>query len=185
VHDFLLPERAAVSHGFFRRMKMDPSGVFGIFFIFVMFAIFARVMAGGIDKDRVRRYIEGQGGRLLESHWSPFGKGWVGDKSDRIYRVQYEDRDGNIREATVKTSMFSGVYFTEEMVVVPANANPGFTSQSAVQTASMAPASTEVTAELDRLRNDNARLREELARARREPQPLFSSDSEESNTQSP
>ena len=94
--------------------------VFAIFAVFIVIAIVIRLMAGGMDGDRVAEYIRSQGGEMIESHWSPFGRGWFGEKNDRIYEVRYRDRLGNIHEATVKTSMFSGVYFTEDKIVQPA-----------------------------------------------------------------
>lgn len=88
-----------------------------LFIVLIVTAIVIRVVAGGMDGDRVGRYIRGQNGELIESHWSPFGRGWFGEKNDRIYEVRYRDQEGNIHEATVKTSLFSGVYFTEDKIV--------------------------------------------------------------------
>lgn len=90
---------------------------FAIFAAFIVLAIVIRLFAGRLDGNRVGEYIRMQGGELIESRWSPFGRGWLGDKDDRIYQVRYRDRTGNIHQATVKTSMFSGVYFTEDRVV--------------------------------------------------------------------
>ena len=94
--------------------------VFAIFAVFIVIAITLRLLAGGMDRDRVGEYIRSQGGELIDSHWSPFGRGWLGEKNARIYEVRYRDRMGNVHEATVKTSMFSGVYFTEDKIVQPA-----------------------------------------------------------------
>ncbi len=90
---------------------------FGLFMLLILAAVVVRLVAGGMDSDRVGRYIRSEGGELLEKHWAPFGKGWFGEQKDRIYEVRYRDRDGNIHEATVKTSLFSGVYFTEDRIV--------------------------------------------------------------------
>ena len=38
-------------------------------------------VAGSMVGDWVREYIESRGGKLLEKHWIPFGKGWFGDVS--------------------------------------------------------------------------------------------------------
>ena len=83
--------------------------IFGLIVLLIFAAGVIRLVAGGMDGDRVGRYIRNQGGELLEKHWAPLGKGWYGKRSDRIYEVRYRDRDGNIREATVKTSLFTGV----------------------------------------------------------------------------
>lgn len=91
--------------------------VFAIFIVFIVITIVFRLLAGGMDSDRVGEYIRAQGGELIDSQWSPFGRGWFGEKNDRIYEVRYRDRLGNVHEATVKTSMLSGVYFTEDRIV--------------------------------------------------------------------
>jgi len=71
----------------------------------------------GLDKNRIQKFITKQGGKFLSKTWAPFGKGWFGDKSNRIYKVLYIDNDGNRRQAFVKTSIFSGVYFTEDKII--------------------------------------------------------------------
>ncbi len=91
--------------------------IFSICAIVIVLAIVFQLMAGSMDGDRVGAYIRAQGGELIESHWSPFGRGWFGEKNDRIYEIRYRDRLGNIHHATVKTSMFSGVYLTEDRIV--------------------------------------------------------------------
>lgn len=124
-------------------MEMLP-----IIFVFVFIAIFIRLGAGMMDGDRVRRYVRSQGGEVLESHWSPFGRGWFGEKNDRIYEVRYRDRAGDIHQSTVKTSMFAGVYFTEDRIVQRA------TRKQPDQTES--------------LESENARLRRRIAELEQE-----------------
>jgi len=75
---------------------MDSITLFAVVLV-VMLAL--RLIAGGMDGNQVKEYIGSQGGELLESRWSPFGRGWFGDKSDRIYDVRYRDRSGNLHEA--------------------------------------------------------------------------------------
>lgn len=125
-----------------------------LFFLAAICVVIAiRVYAGSKDAGRVRAYVEERGGQLLSSTWTPFGKGWFGDKSDRIYEVRYLDQEGNEHLASCKTSMFSGVYFTEDNIVahgaVPARRQDRTTTR---------------LAELER---ENQWLREELERARR------------------
>ena len=95
---------------------MEPSAAVAFFLLFAMLAIAIRVVAGVMDSDRVKSYIESKGGKLISKGWSPFGNGWSGDKN-RIYDVRYEDREGNIHKATVKTSAMAGVYFTEDKII--------------------------------------------------------------------
>jgi hypothetical protein len=76
----------------------------------------------------------------------PFGPGWFGEKSDRIYAVRYLDKDGNEHEARCKTSMWTGVYFTQDEIVRHAK-RPSDKQES--------------------LEEENRRLRDELERLKR------------------
>jgi len=80
-------------------------------------SVMFRLLAGSLDRDRVRQYITSIGGELLHSHWDPFGPGWFGEKNARIYQIQYRDREGCIHRAHVKTSMMSGVYLTNDTII--------------------------------------------------------------------
>lgn len=71
------------------------------------------------DRRRIEEYVRGRGGRIVSIGWAPFGKGWFGEQNDRIYEVVYYDRPGLQHWATCKTSMFSGVYWTEDRVTHP------------------------------------------------------------------
>ena len=113
----------------------------------LVIALVIRLAAGGLDHDRIKRYVEDRGGQVLDANWAPFGPGWFGEKSDRIYGVRYLDPDGNEHEAHCKTSFWTGVYFTEDRIVRYAE-RP-------------APPERELEAE-------NRRLREELERLRRQ-----------------
>lgn len=122
--------------------------------VFILIAIVTRMMAGGMDHDRIRQYVEQRGGRVIDSNWSPMGPGWFGEQTDRIYGVRYVDRDGHEHEAHCKTSMWSGVYLTEDRIIRRREA------------AALTPMPTPTTA--DALAEENRRLREEVGRLRRE-----------------
>jgi hypothetical protein len=92
-----------------------PAGI-AFFAIVILIAVGIRLMAGSLDDGRVREYIRRRGGEIIDMQWSPFGRGWFGEKNDRIYEVRYRDQSGRTHRATVKTSMFSGVYFTEDNI---------------------------------------------------------------------
>ena len=64
--------------------------------------------------------------------------------------IEYENRDGEIRRATVKTSLFRGVYLTGDRVVRHRQDSPP-------------PAPDEA----ERLRAENARLATEIERLKR------------------
>ncbi len=90
--------------------------VLAIFILIIPVIIIIRLIAGTMDHDRVDEYIHSRGGRVIEKNWNPFGKGWFGSKQERIYEVKYQDKDGNIHQATCKTSVLAGVYFTEDII---------------------------------------------------------------------
>lgn len=115
----------------------------------IVLAIGIRVAAGAWDRSRIRNYIESAGGDVKSIEWNPFGPGWFGEKSDRIYLVRYLDRDGNEHEAHCKTSLWTGVYFTQDSVITGSGDSP--MTDGAVLS----------------LAEENRRLREELKRARR------------------
>lgn len=118
-----------------------------MFILFIFLALIIRIIAGSFDEDRVSRYIKNQGGELISKTWEPFGKGWAGEESDRIYQVRYSDRDGNLHEAYVKTSSMSGVYFTEDKII------------EYYQSPQPTP---KRTGELESLRAENAQLKKQL-----------------------
>ena len=132
--------------------------IFGIIAVAILF----RVAAGSIDHQRVREYVEGRGGKLLSCEWAPFGRGWFGEKSDRIYEVRYRDRDGNLHWATCKTSMWTGVYWTEDNISQYAerNAGPAAPEDDRQYVASLEDENRRLMA----LEEENRRLREEVER---------------------
>lgn len=117
--------------------------------LFVALAVAVRLFAGALDGDRIRSYVESQGGQVLRKQWTPFGRGWFGSKNERIYEVEYRDAEGDVHEATCKTSVLAGVYFTEDRVVQRAQV----------------PAEPASRAELE---DENRRLRAELEQLKRD-----------------
>jgi hypothetical protein len=83
----------------------------------ILLAIIIRVIAGGFDGERVEQYIRSIGGELMDKSWDPFGPGWWGERNARIYQIIYRDREGCVRRAHVKTSLFSGVYLTNDVII--------------------------------------------------------------------
>lgn len=94
---------------------MDGAGLLIVGVIVV--AVAFRLLAGSMDQDRIEQYIREMGGELLDKSWDPFGPGWYGEKDSRIYQVVYRDRDGRVHQAHVKTSMWSGVYLTNDQII--------------------------------------------------------------------
>lgn len=76
-------------------------------------AVLIRVLLDRLDRARLRDHFALCGEEVVDIQWDPFGPGWFGEKSDRIYLVSLRDRDGDVRSVHCKTSMWSGVYETE------------------------------------------------------------------------
>ena len=116
----------------------------GILIGFLILVIFLSIIARSRDSDRIKMDIESKGGQLISKERAPFGKGWIGERNDRIYKVVYLDKDGNKHQAFVKTSSGSGVYYSSDEIIEYSQS-----SRSPDQTAAD-------------LRNENERLRREI-----------------------
>ena len=134
---------------------MGPeAGIVVVFLGGVVAIVAIRLMAGSLNHGRIREYIENKGGEIVEIQWDPFGPGWFGEKSDAIYQIKYLDRDGNEHLAHCKTSMFSGVYLTEDKIV-----KRKWQENQLQESPSNGPLSLE---------EENRRLKEEIRRLKRE-----------------
>lgn len=116
----------------------------GPLFLFIRFSLMLRRK----DADRVRSYIEQHGGRLLSLKWAPFSNAWFIETSGRFYKVRYFDRDGNEHTAICKSSLLTGVFFTEDRIV------------------SYGRAPVVEDSRVKELERENQRLREELRRSK-------------------
>jgi hypothetical protein len=123
-------------------MPLHPAG---LVVVFLAFAVAFRFVADRLDRDRIRKDVDLRGGHVLDITWKPFGRGWFGEKSDRVYLVEWEDAAREAHRSWCKTSMFTGVFWTEESAPAPGRGG----------------------SELEALRAENRRLREELERARK------------------
>lgn len=150
----MLQQPPPLLSSFVRRQNPEMTAVEGSFLlipVFIVIAIATRLAVGNMDHDRIKQYVDERGGTVLYSNWSPFGRGWFGEQSDRIYGVRYLDKDGNEHEAHCKTSMWTGVYSTEDRIVRYAERST--------------PASNRTASTLEA---ENRRLRRELERIRRQ-----------------
>jgi len=85
--------------------------------LFIVFVVVLRLFAGSLDTERIEQYVRDRGWKLIDRSWDPFGPGWFGEKSDRIYEIIFEDQQGDTHRAHAKTSLFTGVYLTNDRVV--------------------------------------------------------------------
>jgi len=125
----------------------------------IVLVIGIRLAMDPIDRSRIRQYVVERGGVVESIRWNPFGRGWFGEKSDRIYEVVYRDDKGRRHDATCKTSLFTGVYWTEDTTAAT-DLEPG--PRDAIE---------RPPDEAERLRQENARLREQLDRLEGKPAP--------------
>lgn len=100
---------------------MNSNAGLPVFLGFLGVAVLARLIADRLDRQRIRDNLGARGCRTLGIHWDPFGPGWFGEKSDRIYEVVYETPTGGRVVAHCKTSLFSGVYWHDQAGSVPAS----------------------------------------------------------------
>jgi hypothetical protein len=147
---------------------MEGAAIGLIFVVFFVIAVGIWAFSMSLDKSRITAYVQERGGRIVSISWAPFGKGWFGEKNERIYEVVYYDHEGNQHFATAKTSMFTGVFWTEDRITHGkarwyADLEPG--NQPGRPVIRQLPVQPEEHPEdeLRRLREENARLRDELA----------------------
>src|SRR5580700_8853061 len=83
--------------------------------VVVLFALMfglMRLLRGTSDRRRIEEYLARLGGRLEQMAWTPFARG--ASPGQRTYRIIYADSTGLQREATCKTSGWTGVFMREE-----------------------------------------------------------------------
>ena len=114
-----------------------------IFLVVVPLIVAVRVVADRMDRGRIRDDVGERGGVVEDISWRPFGRGWFGEKSDRIYEVAWTDSERIAHVSWCKTSLFTGVYWSEDRF--PSRRGRDFAA----------------------LEEENRRLREELERARK------------------
>lgn len=157
--------------------EMGPFLIVGM----LVLALVIRLIAGSMDGSRIDSYLQEKGATLTSKHWSPFGKGWFGSEKERIYTISYIDRDGHEHEAVCKTSLFAGVYLTDDHIVrqarpkaegLPPIRRPLFAPNDGEEVATASEADHDTAIRIARLESENRQLREEIDRLRRSGQPV-------------
>lgn len=118
----------------------------------ILFAVLGR----GWDRDRITRDVQERGAQVVSIEREWFGRGSYGERNERLYLVRYREASGE-HEGRCKTGLWSGVYWTG--TAIPGASPPATRAGAAKASAVSSPAQ----AELERLRDENARLRRELA----------------------
>jgi hypothetical protein len=117
----------------------------------------SRLIMGHLDRERIETSLRERGALATSIEWAPFGTGWFGEKSERIYEVRFTDRDGNLCAGTFKTSMLSGVYSTNEHVLGSAGSEKDEEPSAAGEGQDLAAENARLRAELERLRASDRR----------------------------
>lgn len=106
-------------HGWLTSLaEQHPHWALVFFFvgIVIIWTVVFRI-AMHFDRGRVIHYLRTQRAVLEDFRWRPFGPGWFGERRCRIYRIQYRDVEDRVHTAYVKTSLWSGVYLSQDKVV--------------------------------------------------------------------
>jgi hypothetical protein len=154
---------------FFRRFAvMEGAGIAALVVIVIFAGIGIWVFSMSLDKNRITDYVQQRGGRIVSISWAPFGKGWFGEKEERLYEVVYYDKAGNQHFATCKTSFWTAVFWTEDRITHPKSKwydslSPTNEPRKPLIAQIPKEAVEDEAGELRRLREENARLREQLS----------------------
>lgn len=84
-----------------------------IFAVAMLAALAIRIVMHFVDKSRIRHEIESKSGRVVAIKWNPFGRGWFFERGERHYQVNYIDPSGATISTGCKTSLFTGIYWSE------------------------------------------------------------------------
>lgn len=112
-----------------------------------------RIVAGILDKQRIEAEIVAKGGQIVSIRWTPFAKGWLGSKNERLYEVVWTDKAEVRHCATVKTAMLAGNYFADS--VTTRRSSPDVVQSDT----SLMTKNQQLQQEVDRLRRELEQLR--------------------------
>ncbi len=79
----------------------------------VVIGIIMRVVADGWDRERITEYMLSHHGTVEDITWQPLAFWWQ-KNSDRAYLVTYRSAEGLAKQVHCRTSLFGGVYLSEE-----------------------------------------------------------------------
>lgn len=82
---------------------------------FFLYLLLQRVVTQWLDRRRIVDSLSADGSRLEDLDLALFGPGWFGAQGGRTYTVRFRDRDGREHLRSCRTSLFAGVYFTDEL----------------------------------------------------------------------
>lgn len=93
-----------------------------LFFIVAFIIIVGITLGPSYNRKKISEEITKNGGALHQADWQAFGNNWAFDRYSN-YVVTYKDKYGNIKRATAKTMLGSGVYFGNEETLLEATEN--------------------------------------------------------------
>ena len=70
-----------------------------------------------LDKKRIYQAAERKGWRDSTVEWAPFAPGSFFERNERNYLVVYVDQEGLTHEVYCKTSLMTGIYWSDENTV--------------------------------------------------------------------
>jgi hypothetical protein len=85
-----------------------------IFILIILLLIIIQVILIHLDKDRIADAVEKNGWKILSMVWRPFSPGWIGERNERQYEVNFIDENGIQRKRICKTSLLTGLYWRDE-----------------------------------------------------------------------
>lgn len=81
-----------------------PYGILMVVILWIACRRYAR------HRKAIACYIESESGVLLTATWAPFAPGWIGERNDVIYAIEYHDAQKQVQQAYAKVSQTGAVY---------------------------------------------------------------------------
>jgi hypothetical protein len=83
--------------------------------LMILYILSRRFILEHFDRRRIRTYLQARSVTLQDLNLALFVPGWGDNDRGRTYVLRVRDRDGNELEVACRTSLFGGVYFSDEL----------------------------------------------------------------------
>ena len=84
----------------------------------ILLLIIVRIILHFSDKNRITSAAEKHSWKIIEIIWDPFAPGWFAETRERHYSVKYIDESGITKKRICKTSLFTGVYWRDDIFLI-------------------------------------------------------------------